>query len=264
MRIDRGLVRRVEHSAADLSIQQAVALATLAPTSGASAEPLDGGALVAFGAGRYVNRAIGVGLGATAADEVVASLGAFYSARGMAPSLEVCPWTGPALLLALGAAGYRLERFRNVYVHDLAEPPREPAVPIAEVGDSTADDRKRILAGDVPADSDARRISDEFCDALALLRGKFDLVALVDGVPAACGSLSVVGGVGWLGGAANLPAHRGTGLQTALVRHRLRLAAAAGCTFAAATALPDGQSARNLERLGFRLAYTQAVLTNTR
>ena len=91
-----------------------------------------------------------------------------------------------------------------------------------------------------------------------------DLVALVDGVPAACGSLSVVDGVGWLGGAATLPAFRGTGLQTALVRHRLRLAAAAGCTFAAATALPDGQSARNLERLGFRLAYTQAVLTNTR
>ena len=96
------------------------------------------------------------------------------------------------------------------------------------------------------------------------MEGSFHLVALVDGTTAACGSLHVVDGVGWLGGAATLPAQRGTGLQTALVRHRLRMAAEMGCTFAAATALPDGQSARNLERLGFRLAYTQAVLTKPR
>ena len=264
MRIDRGLVRRLEHSAADLSLRQASALAVLAPASGATARPLDGGALVAFGAGRYVNRAIGVGLGSTAADEVVASLGSFYAEMGMAASLEVCPWVGPALLTALGADGYRLERFRNVYVHDLTEPPREPAVRIMEVDADTADARKRILADDAPVDSEARRISDEFCDAMALVEGSFHLVALVDGTTAACGSLHVVDGVGWLGGAATLPAQRGTGLQTALVRHRLRMAAELGCTFAAATALPDGQSARNLERLGFRLAYTQAVLTKPR
>jgi len=240
---------------------QATALAVVAPTSAATAVRLDGGALVAFGCGRYVNRAVGVGLGDTPADEVVSALGNFYSSRGMAPSLEICPWTGTALLAALGADGYRLERFRNVYVHDLTEPPREPTVRIDTVDTSTSADHRRLLADDAAPDSEARQVSDEYCDASTQVIGTHDFVALVDDEPAACGSLTVVDGVGWLGGAATAVAHRGTGLQTALVRHRLRLAAELGCTFTAATALPDGQSARNLERLAFRLAYTQAVLT---
>ena len=71
----------------------------------------------------------------------------------------------------------------------------------------------------------------------------------------------MIDAVGWLGGAATLPENRGRGLQQALVEQRLRLAAAEGCDLAAATALPDGQSARNLVRFGFRLLYTQVVLT---
>ena len=91
-----------------------------------------------------------------------------------------------------------------------------------------------------------------------------DFVALVDGAPAACGSLNPVDGVGWLGGAATRTEHRGKGLQTSLLKHRLRVARVLGCSIAAATALPDGQSARNLEGLGFDLLYTQAVLTKSR
>ena len=40
-----------------------------------------------------------------------------------------------------------------------------------------------------------------------------------------------------------------------------RKACSKHCDFAACTAVPDGQSARNLERLGFQLLYTQTVLT---
>lgn len=261
MRIDLDLVRRVEHSAALLALAQARALAAASPSTGSTAELLDGGALVAFGPGRYVNRAIGAGLGNAPPAEVVRAITSFYSDRGMAASLEVCPWVEPAFLAALGADGYLLERFRNVYAHDLTTLPAEPTAQIASLDATTSADRKQILAGEAPAGSEARRISDEFCDALTLLDDKHDLLALVDGTPAACGSLSVVGGVGWLGGAATLPAQRGKGLQTALVHRRLRLAADAGCTLAAATALPDGQSARNLERLGFTLLYSQAVLS---
>lgn len=264
MRIDLELVRRVEHSGAALAALQAAALAALAPESGAEALPLDGGALVAFGPRRYVNRAMGLGLGGTPADELIAALDGFYSSRGMAPSLELCPWADAALSAALSSDGYRLERFRNVYAHDLRDLPDEvaaPAVPLVPLDASSAEDRKRILAGDAPVGSEARRTSDEFCEAMALLPDKVDLLALADGAVAACGSLTVANGVGWLGGAATEPRYRGRGLQSALVVRRLRLAATMGCTLAAATALPDGQSARNLERLGFSLLYTQAVLT---
>lgn len=263
MHIDVDLARRVEWSAAEFSFQQAEALNRLDPSIGAAAERLDGGALISFGPGRYVNRAIGIGLGGTPADEVVAAIDDFYSSRAMAPSLEIGPWADAALLPALSAAGYALERFRNVYARDLTSLPDEPHAVIVRVDARSADDRKSILAGDVPADSEARRISDEYCDAASKVDGSVDLLALVDAVPAACGSLYPIDGVGWLGGAATRTGHRAKGLQTSLLEHRLRLAPELGCTVAAATALPDGQSARNLERLGFDLLYTQAVLTKS-
>jgi GNAT superfamily N-acetyltransferase len=260
MRSDLELVRRVEQSAAELAVRQVVALAQRAPSSGATAVRLDGGALVSFGTGRYVNRAMGLGFGGTAADEIVRALDEFYGARGMPPSLELCPLADTALLPALAAAGYRLERFRNVYARALDALPDAPSVRIQSIGPGSTG-RHHILAGDSAPGSDARRISDEYCDAAGYVDGAFDLVALVDGEPAACGSLNVIDRVGWLGGAATLPALRGKGLQQALVEQRLRLAADEGCDIAAATALPDGQSARNLRRFGFDLLYTQVVLT---
>lgn len=263
MRIDRELARRVEHSAAELASLQAAAIAALVPSSLAAAEQLDGGTLVAFGRGRYVNRAVGVGLGGMAAGAIVAATDEFYEHRSMAASLEIGPWVDDALLAALAGAGYRLERFRNVYAIDLAGIPEATTVRVVRVDSATAMVRQAILAGDAPADSEARRISDEYCVAAAAVEGAHDFVAMVGDLAAACGSLNVVGDIGWLGGAATLPAHRCSGLQSELVTHRLLLARQLGCALAAATALPGGQSARNLERLGFSLLHTQAVVSRT-
>lgn len=271
MRIDRNLVQRVEHSAAELSRRQAEAIAATSPASAAAAQQCDGGALIAFGTGRYVNRAVGVGMAGTPAAEIVAALAQFYGPRAVPPSLEVNPWVDPTLVDALAGAGYRFERFRNLYVRPLAassttrRPPPDRRgtayVPIVEVDATTAQGRMDILAGDAPLGSRARQISDEYCIAAATVAGAFDLVALVDGRPAACGSLNIVDIVGWLGGAATLSGNRHRGLQSALLTYRLHAARDAGCAYAAATALADGQSARNLERLGFTLLYSQAVLT---
>jgi N-acetylglutamate synthase-like GNAT family acetyltransferase len=91
--------------------------------------------------------------------------------------------------------------------------------------------------------------------------GAHDFVALVDGQVAGCGSLIATEGMAVLGGGATLSTHRRRGLQSALLVHRLHLAVTLDCDLAVATALPAGQSARNLERLGFTQLYTQAVLT---
>jgi hypothetical protein len=45
-------------------------------------------------------------------------------------------------------------------------------------------------------------------------------------------------------------------VQAALLAARLHLARDAGCSLAAVTADPGGTSARNCERTGFELAYT--------
>src|SRR5436189_180221 len=51
-------------------------------------------------------------------------------------------------------------------------------------------------------------------------------VAFVDGDPAGAGALSILDGVGHLANVATIPALRGRGVQTALIRRRIRDAAA--------------------------------------
>lgn len=73
---------------------------------------------------------------------------------------------------------------------------------------------------------------------------------------AAAMSLHITGTV--LGGAATLPAARGSGAQTSLLSHRLCLAAERGVSLAAATAAPESPSISNLARLGFTIVERTA------
>ena len=261
MYVDLELVRRVEFSTADISARQAEVLARMTPATPAAAQECDGGQLIAFGAGRYVNRAMGIGLGNTPAAEVVAAVERFYAAQSLPPSVEINPWVSVDLVAAFGAANFRVERFRNVYVRELDALPDRSTAEVRDVDATNVLARNAILAGDAPPE--ARRVSDEFCEVMGQLSETNDFVAILDGVAAACGSLNIVDCVGWLGGAATLQRYRGRGLQQALLAHRLHLARELKCAFAACTAVPDGQSARNLERLGFQLLYTQSVLTSS-
>jgi GNAT superfamily N-acetyltransferase len=61
-------------------------------------------------------------------------------------------------------------------------------------------------------------------------------------------------------GAATAPAHRRHGVQTALLAARLVDAAAAGCDIAIVTTQPGSKSQQNVQRRGFHLLYTRAVL----
>ena len=84
-------------------------------------------------------------------------------------------------------------------------------------------------------------------------------VATVEGEPAAFGMLHMSEGVASLAGAATVPSFRGRGCQTALLYCRLSDAAKAGYELAVTQATPGSVSQRNMERTGFRVAYTKAV-----
>jgi hypothetical protein len=49
-------------------------------------------------------------------------------------------------------------------------------------------------------------------------------------------------------------------VQTALLATRLADAAAAGCDIAVVTTAPGSQSQQNVQRRGFQLLYTRAIL----
>jgi len=72
--------------------------------------------------------------------------------------------------------------------------------------------------------------------------------------------LRMAEGIAQLTGAATAPAHRRRGVQTALLSARLADAAAAGCDIAVVTTQPGSKSQRNVQRQGFDLLYTRAVL----
>ena len=61
-------------------------------------------------------------------------------------------------------------------------------------------------------------------------------------------------------GAATLQRFRGAGAHSALLDARVALALEAGARWATAGALPGSQSQHNMERRGFRVAYTRPVM----
>lgn len=271
MRVDLDLVRRVEASAARQGELLAASMAQRSPSSGAASARLGGGAMVALGHGRYVNRGIGIDLlPGEDADEVLDVLETFFTDRGLRPSLEVSAWASRSFVAALASRGYVVEWFRDVFVRDgLATPSGVGNVSdlrFVEVDEGWLPAWSAILGEDHPVSSPARAVSDEFCDAAHHVPGEVGLLAVREGASVApvavgCGSFAVVDGIAWLGAAATLRAERGRGVQRALLDERLRRARVAGASIAAATALPDGASARNLRALGFEVLCSQAVMT---
>lgn len=82
-------------------------------------------------------------------------------------------------------------------------------------------------------------------------------VAELDGEVIGAASLHVHHHVGWLRAGTVLPAHRGRGVQRALIEARLQHARRLGCDLAGASASADGSSARNLERVGGQVVATR-------
>jgi GNAT superfamily N-acetyltransferase len=249
------LVRRLEASAALETMHQTGRI------SSAAAAQFGDGALIAMGAGRYVNRAMAVTtLELSSAD--LDRIEQFYTARGLPPMIEVSSWAHAATVQQLAERRYAPLWFRAMFA--IVTPPSSPdrdTVRIERVTDDAVTTWMAVLADGNQVSGDAsRQVSDEFA-AASRTSDSVDLLAFIDGRAVGCGSLQAIDGIGWLGGAATLPEYRGRGVQTALLRHRLQLATALSCELVAATAIPSGASARNMHRLGFTHVQTQLVMS---
>ena len=263
MIVDEELVRRIEASAARVTTATVAAFVGHGGNDPARGAPFAAGALAAFGPGRYVNRAVGVSVD-DIGDGGLDELEAFFAASGVPPSLEVTSWAPVELVKRLAARGYVTEWFRNVYACGLEDLTirTHPTMMVREVDAGSLDEWLAVIrAGhDITGDGGVK-VSDEYARAAHAIAGATDYLAEIEGNPAGCGSLVRDGGVGWLGGATTIGRFRERGVQGALVRERMVAAQASGCDLAVATAIPAGASARNLSRLGFTLAYCQAVMT---
>jgi GNAT superfamily N-acetyltransferase len=84
-------------------------------------------------------------------------------------------------------------------------------------------------------------------------------IAWIDGQRAACAGLAIHEGVGYLGNMTTLPEFRGRGAQGALIAHRIRDAADAGCDAVCSLVAPDSGSERNLKRAGLDKHYDREI-----
>ncbi len=84
-------------------------------------------------------------------------------------------------------------------------------------------------------------------------------IAFADGVPAGGAALFIDGVVATLAGAATQDRFRGRGIQTALLRHRIKDAAELGAEIVVSRCAMGSKSERNLRRAELRLAYHKSV-----
>jgi ribosomal protein S18 acetylase RimI-like enzyme len=87
-------------------------------------------------------------------------------------------------------------------------------------------------------------------------------LARVDGQPAAAATLFLHERVAYLADATTDPAFRNRGLQTALLKRRIRDAGAAGAEIVFSGAAPFSTSHRNMEQVGLKLQFVRALWTS--
>ena len=204
---------------------------------------------------------------AAALDEVERA----FAACGAPVQIELSHLADPAIGALLTECGYRLASFENVLglaLEGEPEPVTPPGVEVRQSGSDEFDAWLDVVADGV-AHPDTQGVpSHEEFPREVVARAERDLVAagvvryvaLRDGVVAGGAGVRMADGVAQLTGAATAPAHRRRGVQSALLAARLADAAAAGCDVAVVTTQPGSKSQQNVQRQGFDLLYTRAVL----
>ena len=206
----------------------------------------------------------------------VAELADWFAARGLPPAAQLSSWAPAATVTSLAEAGFVPAWCRSVLATDLAGPGRDLAPdpgaqatgPARRPGVATpqvvvvSDDAlaRQAMAVMTAGLTEGLATGEEFMRADRACEATTQLLALLDGRPVGCGSVTVVGPTAWLGAAATLEQARRRGVQAALGRARLRLAREAGCDLVGATASSGSASARNLQRLGFGLVQEEWVV----
>src|SRR5580704_14013520 len=253
--LDLALARRIELAEAHAAVDCAEALERMRPGGLGAVERIAGGFAIYCGAGSPVTQAVGLGLDGAVSEEEFDRLEAFYRSRNEAVRVETCPLADASLVRHFGERGYRVTEFSNVM-----------ALPLRGASSAAA------TTGYPPAGVTIERIGNQQMDlwTLTVSQGFLEVMkmfalganvqcylAQVEGAVAGGATLALREGVAGLFGASTLPAFRNRGVQTALLKERLRRAVAEKCDLAVCLAQVGSGSQRNVSRQGFSVLYTR-------
>jgi GNAT superfamily N-acetyltransferase len=268
---DTELAKRVERGEAQLMAEASRAAHRRQGGDGGFVMPIAGGVATFAEAGSPFNKVAGLGFGGSPPPAALEKVERAFAAYGTDVQVELSTLADPATGALLTDRGYRLTSFENVLGLALEHEIETVTVAGVEVRESSDDEFESwlelIVEGFAQPDTQGVPSHEELPrDVLARAEHDFAAAGLVryialrHGVPAGAASLRIADGVANLAGSATAPAHRRRGIQTALLAARLTDAVAAGCDIAVVTTQPGSKSQQNVQRRGFHLLYTRAVL----
>jgi GNAT superfamily N-acetyltransferase len=259
---DLSLARRLETTEGSASAGFVEARARLTPSLGATWREIGGAYAMFDGPASPITQTFRLGIASPVEACHLDEIERFFRDRGAPVFHEVSPLADASALGRLTARGYRPVEFTSVLYRPVARGMRLSAA----VNERIA--IRRIGRDDIPRWIDTAVLGwSEFAEYADLMRelsrvsaereDGLCFLAELDGRAIATGGLYIRDGVALLAGASTIPDARHQGAQLALLEHRLRFAADAGCELAMMGALPGSGSQRNAERNGFRIAYTR-------
>src|ERR1700721_2773648 len=265
--MDLGLARRVEMAEATACSECADAFQKLHPEFLVAVEPVGGGIWGFCRVEAPVPQAMGVGINGPVEDDDLNRVGDFFLTRNAPPAAEICPFVDMSLYEKFATRGYRLLEVSNVLIRQIEKlaagvRPFDPP-PGVTVRPANPDEAKLWTRTVAQGFAEHFPVTQEILDVMeGFFHGKSAqaFMAFVDGEVAGGGALTVHDGVCGLFGASTLPAMRGRGGQAQMLRTRIDWAISHGCDLAASIAQPGSISHRNIERTGFRVAYTRTKL----
>jgi len=263
--LDLALARRIELAEAHAAVDCAEALERMRPGGVGAVERIAGGFAIYCGAGSPVTQAVGLGLDGAVSEEEFERLEEFYRSREEPVRVETCPLADASLVRHFGERGYRVTEFSNVMALPLcgsssaaAATGNPPAgVTIERIGNQQMDLWTLTVSQGFSENFPVTQEILEVMKMFALGANVECYLARVDGAVAGGATLALRQGVAGLFGASTLPAFRNRGVQTALLKERLRRAMTENCDLAVCIAQPGSSSQRNVVRQGFSVLYTR-------
>ncbi len=263
--VDKAFARRLESCEEMPQVLYARIFEKTRPEVGAAEQEICGGHVVFAGLGSPIGRATGVGLDRPLTAEHLDRIEQFYREHQAPSQVDLTPLHGPEVFEMVKERGYSIAELNNVLFRKLdpAEnfPPPPPHCQIRRSPIEEAEVTGAIVESAFFPEG-APEPFRGLITPLYQMENALAFVATIDGRPVACGTGLVIPEhkVFALCGAGTLAEFRGRGLQTALLRARMKAALEAGCEYAVVVTQGGTISQRNAERLGLRVAYSKVTV----
>jgi len=271
---DSKLVSRIERAERAILTEVASVAKRRRPESAPFIQPISGGVAAFIAPQSPFNKVAGLGFDGGVEVDLLGRVEREFQERGAAVKVELSSLADPSIGELLTRRGYRYVGAENVLGRSLGpQAPLNSGRPCeATIDDSPLEDLSTwidvLVTGFAEPDAQGVPSHEEFpregltrdIGDFAHLSGFQRYLATREGRPAGAASMCLFEGVVQLCGAATLPADRRRGIQSALLDHRLAAAREAGGDVAIVTTQPGSKSQQNVQRKGFELLYTRAVL----